>query len=695
MKRENVKENFFGTEVHDPYRYLENPEEPLTKKFISEENKKTQKFIKGPLHQNITEELKELYNYSKTSLPTITKNYYFYTENPGLLNQGILYKVNKETKEKQEVLNPNTIEKDGTAALTNYTISPDEEYIAYTISKSGSDWQTIYIKNLNNMEHTQEKLKWCKFTNMAWHPDGNGFYYSRFRDPNTVEPGQESYHNKVYFHKVGTRQKEDKLIFQLPDKKELSFHPFVTEDNKYLILYISEGTKRNNRIYIREINSEKFIKLLDKADASYFPVATHGDNIYIRTNLDAPKERLISINLQKPMKEHWEEIIGEHSTKVMTDVKLVGDNFLVTYMEKAQNLLELFNLKGHKDNEIKLPSIGTVAGVSCRQKSSEVFYAFTSFFTPMTIYSFDLDSQKSIEFNSPKLEFNPKEFETKQVFYTSKDGTKVPMFITYKKGIELDGRNPTVLWGYGGFNISITPNFAPQQIMWLKKGGIHAVANLRGGGELGEEWHKAGMLENKQNVFDDFIAAGEYLIEEGYTSASKLAISGRSNGGLLVGACMTQRPELFGAVICGVPVLDMLRFHKFTVGRYWTGEYGNAEKNKEHFKFMYKYSPLHNVKDNVEYPKTLILTAEVDDRVVPAHALKFAATLKHHYKGDNPILLRVEEKAGHGMGKPIYKIIEEQADTYTFLLKALGEVNETSEQKEESQLSTNNQIEES
>ncbi|WP_353893061.1 prolyl oligopeptidase family serine peptidase [Proteinivorax hydrogeniformans] len=683
MKRENVKDNFFGTEVHDPYRYLENPKDPLTKKFIVEENKKTESFIKGDLHRQLTDELKEIYNFGKTSLPTITESSYFFTVNPGLQNQGVLYKMDKDSGEKKEVLDPNGLEEDGTAALTNYSISPDERYMAYTISKSGSDWQTIYIKDLSTMEHTKENLKWCKFTNMAWHPDGSGFYYSRFRNPNTVEPGEESYHNKVYFHKVGTMQQDDELIFELPQQKELSFHPFITEDKRYLILYISEGTKRSNRVYIREINSEKFIKLLDKADASYMPVATIDDTIYVRTNLGAPKERLISINLQSPMRENWQEVIGELPTKVMNDVKLVDGKFVVSYMENAHHKLETFDLEGQKLEDISLPSIGSLAGVSCKAETPELFFAFTSFFTPTTIYRYNMKTGESSQFNPPELKFDPNEFETKQVFYPSKDGTKVPMFITYKKGIKLDGNNPTVLWGYGGFNISVTPSFAPQQILWLQKGGVHAVANLRGGGELGEDWHKAGMLDNKQNVFDDFISAGEYLIEKGYTSTSKLAISGRSNGGLLVGACMTQRPDLFGAVICGVPVLDMLRFHKFTVGRYWTGEYGNAEENEEHFKFMYKYSPLHNVKDDVEYPKTLILTAEVDDRVVPAHALKFAATLKHHYKGDNPILLRVEEKAGHGMGKPIYKVIEEQADTYTFLLKALGEEEVQEHTKEE------------
>jgi prolyl oligopeptidase len=554
-------------------------------------------------------------------------------------------------------------------ALTSYGFNKDGKLMAYATSASGSDWQKIRILKVDSGEEFAETINWCRFTNLAWTPDCKGFYYSRFPEAGSVPPEDQSNYNKIYYHRIGTSQEQDQLVYERPDAKELGFSPYISEDDNYLALYVYHGTSSRNRFYYRPLNSDgDFVRLLDEEDAAYGPVGNIGTKFYFQTDLDAPRGRIIAIDIDRPQRDNWEEIVPQ-GEDVIADASLMAGKLVITYMHHAHHKIQVYSPQGEAQGQIELPGIGSVAGISGKFKSKKIFLGFTSYLYPSTVFSYDFSANELSPFGETGLSFNPDEFETNQVFYPSKDGTKVPMFITHKRGIALDGNNPTLLYGYGGFNISMTPVFSPSQLVFLERGGVYAVACMRGGSEYGEDWHRAGMLENKQNVFDDFIAAGEWLIQNKYTRTEGLAIMGGSNGGLLVAACMTQRPELFGAVICRVPVIDMLRYHKFTVGRYWIPEYGNAEENPQHFEFMYAYSPLHNVRENVDYPPTLIMTADTDDRVVPGHALKFAATIQEKYTGNNPIMLRVEVKAGHGAGKPTGKLIDEAADIYSFLFR--------------------------
>jgi prolyl oligopeptidase len=491
-------------------------------------------------------------------------------------------------------------------------------------------------------------------------------------EPGTVPEEDQSNFSQVYWHMLDTPQSEDRLMYERPDAKELSFSPFITNDGVYLMLDVWHGTEPKNRLYYREVNSDgPFIRLLDKADARYNLIGNTDSIFYIRTNLDAPRNRIIAIDIEHPDRANWKELIPQQDD-VMDFVIIVNNQFVVTYMHDAYHLMKIYNLDGSFVRDIVLPTLGSIVEISGKPEHTEMFINFTSFLYPPTIFRYDFPSSSLSLLHGAEIDFDASSYETKQVFYTSKDGTRVPMFLTHKKGLTLDGNNPTLLNGYGGFDISLTPSFTIPTLVWLEHGGIYAVANLRGGGEYGEEWHCAGTLENKQNVFDDFIAAAEWLIANKYTNTSRLAIQGGSNGGLLVAACMIQRPDLFGAVLCHVPVIDMLRYHKFTVGRYWVSDYGNAETDPEHFKFLYAYSPLHNVKEGVDYPATFILAADTDDRVVPAHAKKFASALQAANDGNNPILLRIEMKAGHGLGKPTAKLIEERSDVLAFLFERFG-----------------------
>ncbi len=557
-------------------------------------------------------------------------------------------------------------------ALVNLARNKDATLLAYTRSVSGSDWQTIHVHDVQAGHDLPDVIQWCKFTNMAWLPDSSGFFYTRLPEPGTVAEADAVNFSRVYFHRLGTEQSEDKLIYERPDCKELSFHVSITHDDAYLCLHVSLGTNPENRFYYRELTGDgPFVRLLDQHDAMYRLVGNDGPLFYFHTDLNAPKGRVIAIDITNPERANWRELIPEQDA-VLDDVALFGNHFVVAYTQHAAAQLKLYTLKGEFVRKIELPGIGSLEGLSGRREYSDFYFAYTSYLYPSTTFRYDLADGSLMKFFQPKTTFDPDQFETKQVFYASKDGTRVPMFLTYKKGVELDGKNPTLLYGYGGYNISMTPAFSPNNIVWLEKGGIHAVACLRGGSEYGEEWHRAGMLENKQNVFDDFIAAAEWLIAEGYTCTPKLAIMGRSNGGLLVGACITQRPELYGAAICWVGVLDMLRYHLFSAGRYWTGEYGNAIENADHFRFMHRFSPIHNVKFATVYPPTLIRTAETDDRVVPMHSLKFYGALQSAAGNPEDIYLLVERKAGHGAGKPIAKQIDEHADIWTFICDKLG-----------------------
>jgi prolyl oligopeptidase len=671
--REDVIENYHGTNVHDYYRWLEDPESKKTQSWVAAENKITQSYLqtfKG--REKIKERLTELWNYPKYSVPTKEGNRYFFYKNDGLQNQSALFMQETLKSEAILILDPNKLSKDGTVALSTQKFNKDGTLLAYGLSQSGSDRQEIKVRNIDTGKDYEEVIKWCKFAGIAWKHDNSGFYYNRYPEPGTVATEDLSNYSQVYWHKLGTDQSMDKLVYEDPKRKELGFFPFTSDDGKYLLIHVYNGTASENQLYYREVESNgPFIKLLDKEDASYEYIDNDGSTFFIKTNLDAPRERIVAIDIKHPEQKNWKELIPEHED-VISSVSIINNQFVIAYMHNAHHLIKIHSLDGKFVREVALPTLGSIEGLSGKREDQEMFIKFTSFTYPSNIFRYDFKSGKLENFRDSEINFDPSAYETKQVFYPSKDGTKVSMFITYKKGIKLDGNNPTFLYGYGGFNVNLTPSFSISRLVWLENGGIFALANLRGGGEYGEDWHKAGMLEKKQNVFNDFIAAGEWLIREKYTNHSKLAINGGSNGGLLVAASMVQRPDLFGAVICSVPVIDMLRYHKFTVGRYWIPEYGNAEANAEHFKFMYAYSPLHNIKKGVSYPPTLITTADTDDRVVPAHGKKFAAALQEANKGENPILIRVEMKAGHGAGKPTSKVIDEQADIYAFLFKTFG-----------------------
>jgi prolyl oligopeptidase len=670
----DVVDDYHGFKVQDPYRWLEDFESDEVKQWVDAQNQLTFDFVRSvPFYEKIKVRLTELMNYPRYSVPVKAGKRYFFFKNDGLQNQSVLFMREGLKGRDILVIDPNKFSEDGTIALMNLSYSKDGRYLAYGVSVSGSDWQEIKIRDVLTGKDFDEVLKWCKFSSIAWLPDNSGFYYNRFPEPGTVPKGEENNYNKVYFHKLGTPQSEDKLIYERPDAKELNFYPQITEDGKYLILTVTHGTSPKNRIYYRKLNSnDNFIRLLDEADASYDFIGNKGDVFYFVTDLNAPRYRIIAIDVNKPERKNWVEVIPEKKS-VISNAQIINNHFVIVYTEDVKHKIEIYTLGGKFVKEIKLPTAGTVSGLSGKQKDTEMFFGFTSFLFPLNVYRYDFKTGKLELFFESKLNgFNASDYVVKQVFYESKDGAKVPMYIIHKKDLKLDGNNPALLYGYGGFNISIMPSFSAIRLLWLEIGGVYAVANLRGGSEYGEEWHQAGMLDKKQNVFNDFISAGEWLIKNGYTNSKKLVINGRSNGGLLVAACMVQRPDLFGAVVCEVPVIDMLRYHKFTVGRYWIPEYGNAEANPEHFKFLYAYSPLHNVKKGVIYPPTIITTADHDDRVVPLHAYKFTATLQSANAGDTPILLRVETKAGHGAGKPTSKIIEEQTDIYAFVFKVLG-----------------------
>ncbi|MEO1673380.1 MAG: prolyl oligopeptidase family serine peptidase, partial [Cyanobacteria bacterium J06631_2] len=548
----------------------------------------------------------------------------------------------------------------------------DGQWLAYGLSTAGSDWVEYRVKNISTGEDTADHLKWIKFSGASWTKDNQGFYYSRYDEPNEQTKLEDvNYYQKLYYHRLGTTQAEDTLIYHRPDQKEWGFSGGVTEDGKYLIIGVWLGTDSKNLVFYQNLEQpeSEVVELISEFEASYGVIDHDGDTFWVQTDLDAPRGRVIAIDLNNCDRQNWQEVIPE-APETLESVGLLNNQFVADYLQDARSQIKIYALDGSLVREVELPGIGSAGGFNGKRHDTETFYTFTSFTTPATIYRYDMTTGASELFRQPQIDFNPEDYQTEQVFYPSKDGTKIPMFITYQKGIELNGENPTYLYAYGGFNISLTPSFSISNLVWLEMGGIYAVPNLRGGGEYGEAWHQAGMKDKKQNVFDDFIAAGEWLIEQKYTSKNKLAIAGGSNGGLLVGACMTQRPDLFAAAIPAVGVLDMLRFHKFTIGWAWCAEYGSPDDAAD-FKTLYAYSPLHNLKEGTAYPATMITTADHDDRVVPAHSFKFAAALQAAHTGDNPVLIRIETKAGHGAGKPTSKIIEEAADKWGFLMTNL------------------------
>ncbi|MFZ1530181.1 MAG: prolyl oligopeptidase family serine peptidase [Ferruginibacter sp.] len=667
-------DDYFGTKIADPYRWLEDDTAKNTAAWVVEQNNVTNDyFAQIPFRDKLRKRLTALWNYAKYSAPAKNGPYYTFYKNDGLQNQAVLY-IQTGIKGTPEILiDPNKLSKDGTVALQGTAFSKNQKYFAYSVSASGSDWQEIYIMDVKAKKLLAEKLEYVKFTGMGWLGD-EGFYYSGYSKPKDEKTkySAKTEYQKVFYHKIGTPQAADKLIYEDREHPLRYVWAGLTEDERFLVLGIAEGTD-GSEIKIRDLadkNAKGFVTIVEGFKTNADVVDNVGDNILLRTNNGAPNYKLVLLDPKKPQPSNWKTVIAEQK-EPLDFVGTGGGKLFAGYLKDANTLVNQHNMSGKLEHSIQLPGVGTASGFGSKKEDRDFYYTFTSFTYPPTVFKYDIASGKSSLYRKSEAKFDPAAFETKQVFYTSKDGTKVPMFITYKKGLVLDGNNPTMLYAYGGFNVNITPGFSIANIPFIENGGVYCVPNLRGGGEYGEEWHKAGMLDKKQNVFDDFIAAAEYLVSEKYTSPEKLAIRGGSNGGLLVGACMTQRPELFKVAIPQVGVLDMLRYHKFTVGWGWAVEYGSSDK-KEDFDYLVKYSPLHNLNKGTCYPATLITTADHDDRVVPAHSFKFAAALQEAQGCDKPALIRIESKAGHGAGKPTSKIIDEATDIWSFVLYNLG-----------------------
>ncbi|HEV8579779.1 MAG TPA: prolyl oligopeptidase family serine peptidase [Thermoanaerobaculia bacterium] len=667
-------DDYHGVKVADPYRWLEDLDSEQTRAWVEAQNRVTSAYLAAiPERDAIRRRLTELWNYERYGVPEQHGGRYFFTRNDGLQNQNVLYRLDSLAGEPQVVLDPNTLSQDGTVALSEMSVSEDGKLLAYGLSSAGSDWQEWKVREVDSGRDLPDHLRWVKFSTAAWTHDGKGFFYSRYDEPKEGRQLEDAnFYQKLYYHRLGTPQSADELIYQRPEKKEMGFVGAVTEDGRYLVIHAWLGTETENGIFYKDLETpgSPVVELLGSFDAAYHFIGNDGPIFWFQTDGGAPRGRVIAVDSQAPARERWRVLIPQ-AAETLQSVACLNDTFVALYLKDAHSQVRRFDLGGKLLGELELPGLGSVEGFTGRRHDRETFYGFTSFTTPGTIYRYDLGTGRSTVFRAPRIEgFDASRYETRQVFFASKDGTRVPMFLTYRKGLKLDGSNPTFLHGYGGFNISLTPEFSVQQTVWMEHGGIFAVPNLRGGGEYGEEWHQAGSKLKKQNVFDDFIAAGEWLVANGYTSRGKLAIDGNSNGGLLTAACMVQRPDLFGAVIVGVGVLDMLRFHKFTIGWGWTSDYGSPDDPQE-FRALYAYSPYHNLRPGTAYPPTLITTADHDDRVVPAHSFKFAAALQRANGGPNPTLIRIETRAGHGGGKPVSKKIEEAADEISFLLHEL------------------------
>jgi prolyl oligopeptidase len=714
---------YHGTSVADPYRWLEDVDSPATREWVTAENRLTDSFLGSiPQRQAIRSRLTQLWNYERFSVPFKQQDRYFYFQNTGLQNQSVLYVQDGRNATPRILLDPNVLSTDGTVALSGTAASDDGHYLAYSLSTSGSDWQELHVRDVDTGRDLSDTIKWVKFSGISWTHDNKGFFYSRYDEPTSGNKMTNSNKNhKLYYHRVGQAQSRDQLVYDRPDQPDWLFNGDVTDDGQYLIITVSQGTDVRNRLYFIDLDNagkpqidNPVVKLIDRLDAEYAFVGNRGTMFYVRTDRNAPKGRIIAVSIDNPREERWNTIVPEGKDALQSAI-IAGDDIVANYLQDAHSSVRFYT--GSRDyrgdyrqrpgqqpqqprnpgniyddtstapivlrernqaigggfayrGELALPGIGTVDAIRGRQGDDEVFYSFTSFLNPTSIYRFDLKTRRNEVFRTPRVAFDPAGYETRQVFYTSKDGTRVPMFITAKKGIKLDGSNPTLLYAYGGFNISETPAFSAANIAWMEMGGIYALANLRGGGEYGKAWHEGGMLANKQNVFDDFIAAAQYLIQQKYTSTPKLAIRGGSNGGLLIGAVENQRPELFGATLPEVGVMDMLRFQKFTIGWAWTSDYGSSD-DPQQFKYLSAYSPLHNIKPGTCYPPTLAFTADHDDRVVPGHTFKYVATLQAAQSCPNPILVRIETKSGHGAGRPTTKLIEEAADRFAFLVKEL------------------------
>ena len=670
-EKDGTVDEYFGVKVSDPYRWLENDTSAQTTAWVEAENKITNAYLqKIPFRDKLLKRLTELSGYEKIGAPSKHHGKWYFSRNDGLQNQYVIYVKDQLDGEARVFLDPNKLSSDGTVALKSLSFSHNGRWAAYAISRSGSDWQEFFVIDLQTGELTNDHIEWAKFSDASWL--GDGFYYSAYDRP--TEGKEFSNMNagmKIYYHKIGTPQSDDELFFQNP-AEPMRFYEIEVNDEETLMYLVESGAGAGNNLYVRDLRKKDalFIQMTNDMDYLSSPLYNEDDCLYLYTNFGAPKGRIMTANIHQPGVNDWQVLVPEQQN-VLSSASVIGRQLVLTYSQDACDHAFVYDLDGKMRHEVKLPMVGSVAFTG-KETEPECFYTFTSFTQPGTVYRYDMTTNQSTLYSQPSVKFRLQDYESRQLFFQSKDGTRVPMFITYKKGMKLNGKNPVYLYGYGGFNISLTPYFSASRIPFLEKGGIYAQVNLRGGNEYGEEWHLAGTKMQKQNVFDDFISAAEYLIREGYTSKERLAIVGGSNGGLLVGACMTQRPDLFKVAIPEVGVMDMLRYHKFTIGWNWASDYGTSDDSKEMFEYLKGYSPLHNLKPGTVYPATLVTTADHDDRVVPAHSFKFAATLQECNDGPNPVLIRIDTKAGHGGGKPLAKVLEEQADIYSFILYNMG-----------------------
>lgn len=666
------EDEYFGHTVEDPYHWLEDDLSDETKKWVSAQNEVTFDYLSQiPYREAIRKRLQKLWNYEKYTAPFVRGDYTYFYKNDGLQNQSVLYRMKNGEEEEEVFLDPNKFSEDGTSSLAGISFSKDGSLVAYQISEGGSDWTSVVVMDTEDKSLVGDTLKDVKFSGLAW-KGTEGFYYSSYDKPEkgSVLSGMTDMH-KLYFHTLNTSQSEDPLEFGGMGFKRRYINAGLTEDERFLVVTAANATS-GNELFIKDLEDPEaqFVTIVGDFEQNHTVIDNDGDKLFIYTDLDAPNGKVVSVSFNNPTSENWEDLIPESEDVLSPSIG--GGKIFASYLQDAVSLIKQYDREGNMEREIKLPGKGTVSGFSAKKEAEDLYYTFTSYIDPGTIYKYDIENGKSEMYKEAEIQFDLSEYESKQVFYESKDGTKIPMMITYKKGIERDGTNPTLLYGYGGFNISLTPSFSISNIILLEQGGIYAVPNLRGGGEYGQSWHLAGTKTQKQNVFDDFIAAAEYLVSEKYTSSENLAIAGGSNGGLLVGASMTQRPELFKVALPAVGVLDMLRYHKFTAGAGWAYDYGTSDDSEEMFEYLYNYSPYHALKEETEYPATMVTTADHDDRVVPAHSFKFAARLQEYHSGDHPVLIRIDTKAGHGAGKSTEMVIEEQTDKWAFMFQNIG-----------------------
>lgn len=669
----DVTDQYFGHTVADPYRWLEDDQSAETAEWVKQQNAVTFKYLESiPFRSGIRERLTQIWNFKRIGAPFKSGGKYLISKNDGLQNQSVFYIMDQPGGEQRLALDPNKLSSDGTVSLSTLALSTDGNYLGYSISRGGSDWNELFVRDLSTGTDLPDHLEWIKFSSIAWH--GNGFFYNRYPKPDKGEELKGANSNsRIYYHKLGDKQSADVLVYEDNEHPQWSFGCSVTSDEKLLIINPSESTSGNALYFKRlDVANSSVVKIVEGFEDDYDVVA-HADGwLYVNTNCDAPKYRVVKIDTRHPQRNNWVTVVAESESDVLSSVSYVGNSLICNYMRDAHSVVKVFDSEGAFLHEVNLPTLGSVGGFAGGQNDSVTFYSFSSYTYPSVVYKYNIAKNESQLYSKTDIDFDFDSYETKQLFFNSKDGTRIPMFVVSKKGIQLDGSNPLWLYGYGGFNASLNPGFDVRRLVWLENGGVYVVANIRGGGEYGAQWHKAGTLLDKQNVFDDFISAARFLIEEKYTNPSKIVVQGGSNGGLLVGVVINQAPELFRVALPAVGVMDMLRYHKFTIGRFWATDYGTSEDSQEMFQYLHGYSPLHNINGQANYPAVLVTTADHDDRVVPAHSFKYIATLQEKYKGTNPVMIRIESQAGHGAGMPVSKMIEEWTDLYSFSFDQLG-----------------------